>query len=57
MDTTTLDEVTTMITDFNPNLTKYYPTLAIVNTLIDIEVKTNKYYLHNIIINSHMCLK
>ena len=34
VDNTTLDEVTTMITDFNPNLTKFYPTLAVVITLI-----------------------
>ena len=34
MDNTTLDEVTTMITDFNPNFTNFYPTLAVVITLI-----------------------
>ena len=45
VDNTTLDEVTTMITDFNSNLTKYYPTLAVVITLIldDREV-ANIYY-------------
>ena len=34
VDNATLDEVTKMITDFNPNLTKFYPTLAIVITSI-----------------------
>ena len=39
VDNTTLDEVTTMITDFNPNLTNFYPTLAVVITSIDVLVK------------------
>ena len=43
MDNTTLSEVTTMITDFNPNFTNFYPTLAVVNTLIldDMKVTEN----------------
>ena len=34
MDNTTLSEVTTMITDFNQDFTNFYPTLAVIITLI-----------------------
>ena len=63
MDNATLDEVTTMMTDFNPNLTKFYPTLAVVITSIldDGEVKKFincleilfTYVITIVIVNSH----
>ena len=45
VDNTTLDEVTTMITNFNPNLTKFHPTLAVVITSIfdSYTIKVEKY--------------
>ena len=52
MDNTTLDEVTTMITDFNPNLTNFYPTLAVVITSIDYVVKEYINYFINL--HAHM---
>ena len=50
MDNTTLSEVTTIITDFNPNFTNFYPTLAVVITLILDDMKVTErivMYEHN----------
>ena len=52
VDNTTLDEVTTMITDFNPNLANFYPTLAVVITSIDDVVKEYINYFINL--HAHM---
>ena len=43
VDNTTLSEVTTRITGFNPNLTDFYPTLAVVTTLIMDDFRVKKY--------------